>query len=40
MSDVTRTAVTVTINGRSVEAAPGELLIEVAERAGSFVPRF
>ena len=40
MSDVTRTAVTVTINGRKIEAAPGELLIEVAERAGSFVPRF
>jgi NADH-quinone oxidoreductase subunit G len=36
----TRTTVTVTVNGRAVEAAPGELLIEVAERAGSYVPRF
>jgi NADH-quinone oxidoreductase subunit G len=32
--------VTVTINDREVIARPGELLIEVAERAGSFVPRF
>jgi NADH-quinone oxidoreductase subunit G len=28
------------VNGRSVEAAPGELLIEAAERAGSYIPRF
>lgn len=35
-----KSTVTVTVNGRSVEAAPGELLIEVAERAGSYVPRF
>ena len=36
----TRTSVTVTVNGRAVEAAPGELLIDVAERAGTYIPRF
>ena len=40
MTEAIRTNVTVTVNGRAVEAAPGELLIEVAERAGTFVPRF
>jgi NADH-quinone oxidoreductase subunit G len=40
MTDVIRTTVTITVNGRSVEARPGELLIEVAERAGTYVPRF
>ena len=40
MTDATRTHVTVTVNGRAVEAQPNELLIEVAERAGSFIPRF
>ncbi len=40
MTDAIRTKVTVTVNGRAVDAAPGELLIEVAERAGTFVPRF
>jgi NADH-quinone oxidoreductase subunit G len=39
LSDV-QTSVTVSVNGRSVQAAPGELLIEVAERAGHYVPRF
>ena len=39
MTDV-KTTVTISVNGRSIEAAPGELLIEVAERAGTFVPRF
>ena len=40
MTDVIRTTVTITVNGRSIEAQPGELLIEAAERAGTFVPRF
>ncbi len=40
MSDVTRTTVQITVNGRTVEAKPGELLIEAAERAGDFIPRF
>ncbi len=35
-----KTTVTISVNGRSVEAAPGELLIEAAERAGTYVPRF
>ena len=39
MTDV-KTTVTISVNGRSVEAAPGELLIEVAERAGDYIPRF
>ncbi len=39
-STETRTTVTVTVNGRAVEAQPGELLIEVAERAGTYIPRF
>jgi NADH-quinone oxidoreductase subunit G len=39
LTDV-KTTVTISVNGRSVEAAPGELLIEVAERAGTYVPRF
>ncbi len=40
MTEVIRTKVTITVDGRSVEASPGELLIEAAERAGSYVPRF
>jgi NADH-quinone oxidoreductase subunit G len=32
--------VTIRLDGREVEARPGELLIEAAERAGTFVPRF
>jgi NADH-quinone oxidoreductase subunit G len=40
MTDAIRTSVTVTVNGRAVTAQPGELLIEVAERAGDFIPRF
>src|ERR1700689_1666973 len=40
MTDVIRSPVTITVNGRSIEATPGELLIEAAERAGTYVPRF
>jgi NADH-quinone oxidoreductase subunit G len=40
MTDVIRTTVTITVNGRTIEANPGELLIEAAERAGTYVPRF
>ncbi|MGC2174559.1 MAG: NADH-quinone oxidoreductase subunit NuoG [Acidimicrobiales bacterium] len=39
MTDV-KSTVTISVNGRSVEAAPGELVIEAAERAGSYIPRF
>ena len=40
MTDIIRTTVTITVNGRPVEAKSGELLIEAAERAGTYVPRF
>ena len=40
MTDVIRSTVTITVNGRSIEATPGELLIEAAERGGTYVPRF
>ncbi len=41
MSDEgTPAALTVTIDGQVVEARPGELIIEAAERAGVFIPRF
>ncbi len=42
MSDSTAApeTITVTVDGRAVAARPGELLIEVAERAGVYVPRF
>jgi NADH-quinone oxidoreductase subunit G len=40
MSDVTRTSVQITLDGRTFEARPGELLIEAAERAGTYIPRF
>ena len=30
----------VTVDGKAVAAAPGELVIEVAERAGVYIPRF
>jgi NADH-quinone oxidoreductase subunit G len=32
--------VTVTIDGREIEANPGELLIAAAERSGTYIPRF
>lgn len=40
MSDVTRTNVSITVDGRVLEAEPGELLIAAAERAGTYIPRF
>ncbi len=39
LTDV-KTTVTISVNGRSVNAAPGELLIEAVERAGTYIPRF
>src|SRR5690606_24458849 len=29
-----------TINGKPIEAKPGELVIEAAERTGTYIPRF
>jgi NADH-quinone oxidoreductase subunit G len=40
MTDAIRTSVSITVDGRAFEARPGELLIEAADRAGSYVPRF
>ncbi len=40
MTEAVRSMVTITVNGRSLEAAAGELLIEAVERAGTYVPRF
>jgi len=35
-----KTTVSVTINGRSVEAKPGQLLIDACQDSGAFVPHF
>src|SRR5271169_4426422 len=40
MGEVTGTEVAITLDGRRVSVRPGELLIEAAERAGTFIPRF
>ena len=41
MSDTTaETAVSITIDGRQIEARPGELVIDAAERNGTYIPRF
>jgi NADH-quinone oxidoreductase subunit G len=40
MTDVIRTTVNITVNGRELEVKPGELLIDAAERAGEYIPRF
>src|SRR5215210_489865 len=32
--------VTITVDGRQVEATKGEMLIAAAERAGTYIPRF
>ena len=40
MTETMRTTVSITLNGRTIDARPGELLIEAAERAGTYIPRF
>ena len=40
MAEAPRTAITITVDGRPVESAAGELLIEAVERAGTYIPRF
>ena len=40
MTDVIRTTVNITVNGREIEVKAGELLIDAAERAGEYIPRF
>ncbi len=36
----TETSVSITVNGNAVEARPGELVIDAAERNGVYIPRF
>jgi NADH-quinone oxidoreductase subunit G len=41
MSDApVETTVSITIDGKAVEARPGELVIDAAERNGTYIPRF
>ena len=35
-----KTTVTITIDGKEIEAEPGELVIDAAERHGVYIPRF
>ncbi len=40
MTDTQQQTITLTVDGKTIEARPGELLIQAAERAGIFIPRF
>ena len=40
MTDVTETTVSITVDGKHVDAKPGELVIDAAERNGVYIPRF
>ncbi len=40
MSDAPVETVIVTVNGKEIEATPGELVIAAAERNGTYIPRF
>jgi NADH-quinone oxidoreductase subunit G len=40
VSDETKTTVTITVDGKQIEAAEGELVIAAAERHGTYIPRF
>ena len=42
MTDTTeeKTTVTILVDGKEVEAQPGEMIIAAAERAGTYIPRF
>src|ERR1700722_15208490 len=39
-TDQTRTTVKVIIDGVEIEAGPDELIIDAADRVGTFIPRF
>ena len=39
-TDTSKDTVTVTVDGRAIEAKPGEVVIAAAERAGIYIPRF
>jgi NADH-quinone oxidoreductase subunit G len=40
LTDVTETTVSITVDGKPVEARQGELVIDAAERNGVYIPRF
>ena len=41
MSDApAETSVSITIDGKQIDARPGELVIDAAERTGTYIPRF
>jgi NADH-quinone oxidoreductase subunit G len=40
VSEETTTSVKITVDGREIEAAEGELVIAAAERTGTYIPRF
>ncbi|MEX2394072.1 MAG: 2Fe-2S iron-sulfur cluster-binding protein, partial [Actinomycetota bacterium] len=40
VKSVEQATITITVDGKQIEAKPGELLIAAAERAGIFIPRF
>ena len=40
VTDVAKDTVSFTLDGQTVEARPGELVIAAAERAGTYIPRF
>jgi NADH-quinone oxidoreductase subunit G len=40
LTDQTETTVSITVDGKAVEAKPGELVIDAAERNGTYIPRF
>jgi NADH-quinone oxidoreductase subunit G len=40
MTEIRSDTITITIDGKAVECRPGELLIEVAKRAGIYIPYF
>jgi len=40
LTDVTETSVSITVDGKQIDARPGELVIDAAERNGVYIPRF
>jgi NADH-quinone oxidoreductase subunit G len=40
MTDVQKDTVSITVDGKPVEATPGEMIIAAAERNGVYIPRF
>ena len=40
MTDVQKDTVSITVDGKEIEAKPGEMIIAAAERGGVYIPRF